>query len=215
MTTNRDLALTLWNYNQLNHGLGPADFIFIMCSYNLDVADRAHELLEQKMGNFIAVSGGIAHQGELIETPWNKPEAVVFKNRLIELNIPADKIIVEDQATNCGENVQFTKAILTQNYPNLKSGVIVQKPYMERRAYATACKQWPEIDWKVTSPTISYEAYIEQYDEDRLINIMVGDTQRVRDYAEKSFQIPQDMPEEVEKSLKELINRGYTKHIQR
>ena len=208
--SDRDLARVLWDYNQLHHNLKPADFIFVMCSYNLDVADRAYDLFQQNMGKFIAVSGGIAHQGDLVETPWEEAEGVVFKKRLLELGLPEDKIIVEDQATNCGENVQLTKPLVPSH---LQTGIVVQKPYMERRAYATACQQWPELSWQVTSPTMSYEGYIEKFDEDRLIHILVGDTSRVKDYAEKGFQIPQDMPQEVENSLKELINKGYTKHI--
>lgn len=213
----RPRAQMLWDYNHLKKPLKRADFIFVMCSYNLSVAEYAYIMFRQNMGKFIVLSGGIAHQTDLLRTPWDEAEAVVFKKRLVEIGMPASKIIIEDQAQNCGENISFTKKILEEKYrtnlEGLKTGLIVQKPYMERRAYAAATKQWPEIEWSVTSPNISYEDYIDQFDEERLIHIMVGDTWRIKDYAEKGFQTPQEMPEEVEKSLKELINRGYTQHI--
>jgi hypothetical protein len=42
--------------------------------------------------------------------------------------------------------------------------ILVQKPYMERRTYATFAKQWKvngeAIDIKVTSPQLSLKEYI-------------------------------------------------------
>jgi uncharacterized SAM-binding protein YcdF (DUF218 family) len=212
MTATRFLAKTLWDYHHLNHGLRPADFIFVMCSYNLAVADRAATLFQDGIGKFIVASGGIAHKGDLVETPWDKPEAVVFAKRLVELGVSQQKIIIEDKATNSGENVQFTKTVLKEKDINVSSGLIVQKPYMERRAFATCEKQWPEVRWQVTSPSISYEDYIKDNDEERLIHIIVGDTQRIEAYAKKGFQTPQEMPNEVKKALEELLNRGYNQH---
>lgn len=211
----RPLARVLWDYNHLKQPLKRSDFILVMCSHDLEVADYANIMFRQKMGDFVVLSGGIAHTDDLLRTTWDEPEAVVFKKRLLEIGMPASKIIVEDQATNSGENVQLTKKILADKYPDLETGLIVQKPYMERRAYATAMKQWPEIKWQATSPNISYDDYIDKHDEERLINLVVGDTWRVKEYAKQGFQIPQDMPEEVETAMKNLIDRGYTKHIQK
>ena len=53
MATDSDLARVLWDYNHLNHRLESADFIFVMCSYNIDVADRAYELFCNGMGNLL------------------------------------------------------------------------------------------------------------------------------------------------------------------
>lgn len=209
----RPLAQTLWDYNQLNKSVRKSDFIFVMCSYNLAIADYAYILFRQKMASFVVLSGGIAHKGDLIETPWDKPEAIVFRDRMLEIGMDASKIIIEDKATNCGENVQLTKALLKDREPPLTTGIIVQKPYMERRAYATAQKQWPEIQWQVSSPNISYSAYINDNDEERLIHILVGDTQRVVEYAKKGYQAAQEMPESVELALEKLIKKGYIKHL--
>lgn len=209
----RPLALTLWDYNHLNQPLRPADFLFVMCSYNLEVADRANILFQQKMGKFIALSGGEAHLTDLLRTDWDEAEAIVFKKRLQSLCVSPSDIVVEDKATNCGENIAFTKEILKDREPAVTTGLIVQKPYMERRALATAEKQWPEIEWQVTSPNTSYEDYIKKHDEEKLIHIIVGDAWRVKEYAKQGFQTEQEMPEEVEDALERLIDRGYTKHI--
>lgn len=50
---------------------------------------------------------------------------------------------------------------------------------MERRAYATIKKVWPEVEVIVTSPQLSFEEYLtEEFTKDYVINIMVGDLQR-------------------------------------
>jgi len=100
------------------------------------------------------------------ETPWDEAEAIAFRDRMIEIGMEPSKIIIEDKATNCGENVQFTKALLEDRDPPLTTGIVVQKPYMERRAFATVEKQWPEIQWQVSSPNISYDDYINDNDEE-------------------------------------------------
>ena len=47
-----------------------------------------------------------------------------------------------------------------------KSIIVVQKPFMERRSYATIMKQWPEVDRpmiKIASPNISFEEYPDEH----------------------------------------------------
>ncbi len=71
---------------------------------------------------------------------------------------------------------------------------------MERRAYATFMKQWPErgVRVVVTSPQIPFEHYPnDEITAERLIHIMVGDLQRMKTYAERGFQIAQEIPEHV------------------
>lgn len=209
----RDFSKTLWAYNNLEQKLTPKDFIFVMCSYNLSVADRAFELFQQKMGKFIVLSGGIAHQNDLLNTGWDQAEAIVFQKRLRELGMKDQDIYIEDQTQNCGENVIYSKALLEQKNIKVSSGVIVQKPYMERRAIATAEQQWTDITWQVTSPNISYDEYIVPHDEERLIHILVGDTQRIINYADKGFQTVQHMPENVLYALNTLKEHGFSKHL--
>src|SRR3972149_11399922 len=97
-------ARTLWDYHHLNHALARADCIFVLCSHDLRVADYAARLFLDGFAPLIIFSGGIAHQGDLVETPWKKPEADVFAARAIDLGVPEKDIIIENKATNCGEN---------------------------------------------------------------------------------------------------------------
>jgi uncharacterized SAM-binding protein YcdF (DUF218 family) len=184
-----------------------------MCSYNLAVAEHAYILFRQKMADFVVLSGGVAHTDDLLITDWDEPEAAVFRDRMVEIGMDPKKIIVEDQSTNCGENVQMTKALLTEKDKEVASGIIVQKPYMERRALATAEKQWPEVDWQVSSPIISYDDYIANHDEERLINLLVGDTQRIIEYPKKGYQTEQEIPDDVKNTYDTLVKKGFTKHL--
>ncbi len=85
---------------------------------------------------------------------------------------------------------------------------------MERRAYATIKKQWPEVSVTVSSPQISYTGYPnEEISKDDCINIMVGDLQRIIEYPKLGYQIEQNIPKEVMSAFEELVALGYTEHL--
>lgn len=90
------------------------------------------------------------------------------------------------------------------------------KPYMKRRALATAEKQWPEVEWYVAAPDISMNAYpTADVPLDRMLNLMVGDLQRIAVYAEQGFQVPQDIPHEVWTAWQVLVDAGYDQFVLR
>lgn len=210
------LARKIWNYHHVNHKLEKVNAIFVLCSHDLRVADYATKLFLDGFAPVIIFSGGIAHQGDLVETPWKKPEAEIFAERAITLRVPKEKIIIENKAKNCGENVLFTGKILKEKNLHFSSFIAVQKPYMERRTYATIKVHWPNKKIIVTSPPIDFDDYsTDKISKDDVINIMVGDLQRIKIYPEKGFQIFQEIPEDVWGAYQELVRLGYTKHLLR
>jgi hypothetical protein len=46
-----------------------------------------------------------------------------------------------------------------------------------------------------------------------MINVMVGDTQRVRLHAERGYAIRQDLPGDVHTAYQRLVAAGYTAHL--
>ncbi len=85
---------------------------------------------------------------------------------------------------------------------------------MERRTYATFKKVWPEKDFTVTSQPISFEDYPSGVlSKDMVINVMVGDLQRIKLYPDRGYQIYQEIPEEVWAAYEKLVEAGYTKHL--
>lgn len=207
-------AKIIWDFLQMNMPLQKTDAIFVLCSHDTRVAERALELYDEGYAPWIIVSGGA---GKLTESLFHKPEAEIFKDILIKGGVPETKIIVEPKSTNTGENVRFTFDLLSSGDVSFNSFILVQKPYMERRTYATFKKQWPNPETKilVTSPKLSYEEYVNSgtLDKDLIINVMVGDLQRIREYPKKGYQIEQDIPDNVWRAYEALVTAGYTRHL--
>jgi hypothetical protein len=85
---------------------------------------------------------------------------------------------------------------------------------MERRSYATFARHWPEKKLIVTSPQISFEEYPnEDLPMEKVINMMVGDLQRIKIYPAKGFQIFQEIPADVWQAYERLIGWGFTQHL--
>lgn len=204
------LARKIWDYHHMKHSLSKADAILALGSNDTRVAERGAQLFLEKWAPVLVFSGGV---GILTLGKWKKPEAEIFADIAIKMGVPGEKILVENKSTNTGENIQFTRRLFQERKIRAKKIILVQKPYMERRAYATFKKVWPEMEIIVTSPQFSYEEYPnEEIPKESMINIMAGDLQRVKLYAGR-FQIPQEIPEDVWEAYEKLVKEGYTKHL--
>ena len=211
----RGFAQTIWDYHHVNHQLAHADAILVLCSHDTVVAARGAELFLQGWAPLLIFAGG---QGAITRRLWHEPEAERFAAVAIEMGVPPDRILVENRSTNTGENVLFARRLLGEKGLDPQTFIVVQKPYMERRSYATFKKVWPEKDLMVTSPQVSMDEYLSRRSHDTLtaddvISIMVGDLQRIREYPAKGFQIHQDVPAEVWDAYEQLIQAGYDKHL--
>ena len=209
------LAETLWDYHLMKHELAPADAILVLCSHDERVAERAAQLFHEGWAPLVIFSGG---HGSITRTLWSEPEAERFARIVIHLGVPRESILIESQSTNTGETIEFTKRLLAERGLELQKFILVQKPYMERRAFATFRKLWPEKDLIVTSPQVSFREYVETYANRTLspadvVGIMVGDLQRIKLYPERGYQIAQDIPDEVWSAFEELVRAGYDKYL--
>lgn len=210
-TSTDDLAKTIWEYHLLHHQLKKSDCILVLGSNDIRVAERGADLYKQGYAPRIMFAG---NRGVLTEGVFKKPEADVFADVARSRGVPESSILVERDSTNTGENIAFSRTVLENRGLRVKSVIVVQKPYMERRAYATFKKLWPEPDVVVTSPQLSFDAYVNgAYLRDYIINIMVGDLQRLKEYSARGFQIPQEIPDDIWQAYEELVRRGFTKHL--
>jgi hypothetical protein len=57
------------------------------------------------------------------------------------------------------------------------------------------------------------EQYIQTIDLSKLINLMVGDLQRIAVYPGMGFQAVELIPAEVDASFRRLIKAGFTNHL--
>lgn len=216
-------AQKLYDFHGMNHAVengAAADVILVLCSHDIRVADHAAALILKGVGKWLLFTGGFGtgpHSGANLNG-WTKPEAEIFANRAIELGVPAGAILVELLATNTGENIRNSRALLEARGLPHADVVVVQKPFMERRSYATLMRQWgnplPKI--RVTSPPISFAAYPNDHiSRSTLVSIMVGDLQRLYVYAtpERDFQIPQDIPGDIWAAYEGLRDAGYDGNV--
>lgn len=201
----------IWNYHLMNHKITKADLIFVLGSSDIQVAHRASELFLQNWAPLVVISGGY---GRRTKEMWGRPEADVFCDVMVKNGVPRAKILLENKSANTGENVIFTKKLLEEKRIEPKTILAVQKPFMERRAYATIKNFWPEVDVIMTSPQIPLEKYkIKGRTKRDLINAVVGNLQRIKEYPKRGFQIKQKIPKNVWFAYEELIRMGYTEHL--
>jgi len=205
------LAQQLWNYHHMNHTLAKSDCILALGSHDLRVADRAAELYLQGWAPLVIMSGGL---GNFTQDMWTESEADKFAAIAINKGVPAEAILVENKSSNTGENIVFTQKLLNQKGLDPQNFIVVQKPYMERRSYATFKKNWPDKNLLVTSPQIPFDEYAtDDIPLERVINIMIGDLQRIKLYPAKGFQIYQEIPSDVWAAYERLVELGFDKHL--
>ncbi|HEB0857179.1 TPA: YdcF family protein [Citrobacter braakii] len=98
----------------------------------------------------LLISGGIGHSttflyNAIIQHPryniirtTGRAEAAILADIAHQFwQIPGEKIWVEDQSTNSGENARFSCALLRQATETVRSVIVVQDPTMQRRTMAT------------------------------------------------------------------------------
>jgi uncharacterized SAM-binding protein YcdF (DUF218 family) len=108
----------------------------------------------------------------------------------------------------------LTRELLAAESVMPRSVMLVSRPYQERRAFATCRRLWPEVDIVCTSQQIDLDSYAAGIDDiPRMINVMVGDTQRIRRHADHGYAIHQHIPAEVRAAYHRLVDAGYTAHL--
>ena len=213
MTEIHIAAKTIWDYMHMHQELKKADAIFVLGSSDTNVAEHAAHLYLQGWAPLIIFSGNTGTKGRSREL-WGMSEAEKFASIAREMGVPEDAMLLEKESTNTGENIGFTRTLLEERGMRVTKLILVQKPYMERRTYATCRKQWPEIDIVVTSPDIPFEQYsIPDRSKEDVVSMMVGDLQRIKEYPALGYQIEQDIPEEVWQAYEFLVGEGYTQYL--
>jgi uncharacterized SAM-binding protein YcdF (DUF218 family) len=210
MSVNDD-ARIIWDYHHVGHELAPADCIIVLGSHDTRVAERAAEVWQEGWAPRVVFSG---YKGAFTEQMWSRPEAEIFAEVAESRGVPRARMLLEPKSTNTGENVIFSKALLAERGLTPKRVIAVQKPYMERRTWATFQQRWPEVEVRVTSPRLAFDDYPnEQITKDDVIHIMVGDLQRIIVYGERGWQAPQDVPARVQEAYERLIKAGYDRRL--
>jgi uncharacterized SAM-binding protein YcdF (DUF218 family) len=206
-------ARIVWDYHHVSHALEPADCIMVLGSHDTRVAERGAEIFLAGWAPLVLFSGNL---GALTRGVWNRPEAEIFADVAAAAGVPRERMLIEGRSTNTGENVDFSRELLSKHGIHPRKAIVVQKPYMERRTLATFQQRWSELVVIVTSPQIEFDDYPnEAISSDDVIHIMVGDLQRLMLYADKGWSVTQKIPRDVMEAFERLIQAGYTRRLVR
>jgi uncharacterized SAM-binding protein YcdF (DUF218 family) len=205
------LAQVVWDYLRIEDPLQPADGILCLGSSDVEVADWAARYQLEGWAPWILFSGNV---GRLTEGLFTASEAEVFAARARAMGVPDSAILLEPRSTNTGENIRFSRAALEERGMIPRKLILVQKPYMGRRALATMSQFWPEPSVQVRSWPVTLEEYLARFEDPSIVvDLMVGDLQRMKVYPPLGYQAPVEIPPEVWEAFESLVDRGYRRQL--
>jgi uncharacterized SAM-binding protein YcdF (DUF218 family) len=208
------LARIIWDFHQLKQVLIPADVIIALGTNDLRVAEFAAGLYLRGFGSILVCTGGVAHQGDLLATRWEKTEAEMYADIAQRLGVPHESILLESRATNTAENIRFSRELLAERNIQPRNIVIAVKPFMQRRVWATLAVEWPEMRATLASPEMTLDQYFtDELPAQKIVNIMLGDLQRIWVYARRGWSAPQHIPDQVSVAYQRLVELGFTEHL--
>ena len=200
-------AEVIWNYHQLHHQLRPVSVGIGLGCHDLGVATLAAELYRAELLPLLVFSGA---NGPTTIQRFPRGEANHFRDHAVGLGVPESVILEEPAATNTGQNVIYSRQLLEQAGTVPASVVLICMPYMERRAYATCRKLWPEVEVLCASQPLTLHDYVQSFGDAKLIiDDLVGDLQRIVEYPRLGFAIEQDVPKDVVAAYEHLVRSGF------
>lgn len=201
----------LWDYQQMHHEPRPCSVAIGLGSHDLGVADTTVSLFRRGMMPLIVFTGSTSRT---TRERMPRGEAEHYRDRALELGVPADAILVEPHARNTGQNIALSRALLAECGIEVSSVLLVSKPYEERRAYATARHLWPEAEFVSASTPMTLPEYVDSIRDTRLvIDMLVGSLQRLLIYPAQGFIISQEVPDNVIRAYERLAARGFTSRL--
>jgi uncharacterized SAM-binding protein YcdF (DUF218 family) len=176
-----------------------ADAIVVGGCRDLGLAEKAAELYHAGISRTIITTG---YQPSYMDIT----EAELLADHCIKLNVPAESIILENNAKNTGENIRLSAQLVNE----ARSVILIHKPYMSLRFLATAEAQWPapRPNLYAACQDITFEDYCEIHGLEKVAYTMLGDLKRMSVYAELGYQTPQAIADEAHDAFRKLIAAG-------
>lgn len=206
----------VWDYMQLHQQIQPADALIVLGNRDDRTATYAASLLKKGVAPICVVTGGANHVRNQVAASWQEnTEADHFIGILHAAGINDGIIYKESQALNTGQNALFSYELLKSHQFQPKSILIITKPYMERRALATFEMQWPEKSVRMQAGSVGgliNDYCNETQNFEMVVNIMVGDLQRIMEYPKRGLLTTQQIPADVVDAYRLLVAAGYTEH---
>ncbi|MFJ4406945.1 YdcF family protein [Streptomyces sp. NPDC088910] len=191
----------------MGHELKPCSAAITLGSLDLGVATTAADLYRAGMFPTVVFTGDTS---AATRARFPRGEATHYREHALSLGVPDEAILLEPKATNTGQNIGFSREVLENAGIAVTTLLLISMPYMQRRAYATCRKVWPEVEPVCVSQPLPYDEYVRTHDDEKqLIDMLMGDMERVMEYPERGFAIEQHVPERVRDAFERLRAGGY------
>ncbi|MFJ5607813.1 YdcF family protein [Streptomyces sp. NPDC093221] len=191
----------------MGHELKPCSAAITLGSLDLGVATTAAGLYRAGMFPTVVFTGDTS---AATQARFPRGEATHYREHALSLGVPDEAILLEPKATNTGQNIGFSREVLENAGIPVTTLLLISMPYMQRRAYATCRKVWPEVEPVCVSQPLPYDEYVRTHDDEKqLIDMLMGDMERVMEYPKRGFAIEQHVPERVRDAFERLRAGGY------
>ncbi|WP_103887465.1 YdcF family protein [Actinacidiphila yanglinensis] len=191
----------------MGHELKPCSAAIALGSLDLGVATAAADLYHDGMFPKVVFTGDTS---TATRARFPRGEATHYREHALCLGVPNEAILLEPKATNTGQNIGFSREVLENTGIAVSTLLLISMPYMQRRAYATCRKLWPEVEPVCVSQHMPYDEYVRTHDDEKqLIEMLMGDLDRVMDYPKRGFAVEQHVPGRVRDAFDRLRSRGY------
>lgn len=188
--------------------LDDAELVILAGNAVIPTIDAACRIAKEQQIPLL-ISGGIGHSTTFLYAAiarhprynilrtTGRTEAAILADIAHQFwHIPGEKIWVEDQSTNCGENARFSCALLRQATKTIETVIVVQDPTMQRRTMATfervtrddpQAPRWLSFPGFVPELTeqgdgVDFAPTVEGlWSVDRYLSLITGELPRLRD----------------------------------
>ncbi|GLF99446.1 YdcF family protein [Streptomyces yaizuensis] len=204
-------ANLIWQYHRMGHEVRPCSAAIGLGSHDLGVAKAAAALYRTGLFPVIVFSGG---NSPTTASRFPRGEAVHYREHALDLGMPDGAILLETGARNTGQNITHSREVLGAAGVVVDSLLLISKPYMERRSYATCRKLWPDVDVICASEPLAFDDYLKSIGDEKLVvDMLVGDLQRVIEYPGLGFAVRQDVPGDVQDAYERLLRSGFDNRL--
>ncbi|MDF7680965.1 YdcF family protein [Enterobacteriaceae bacterium ESL0689] len=224
----------------------PIDIVVLAGNAVIPTIDAACQLAAERAVPLL-ISGGIGHSTPFLYDAVRhdpryhqlavamRPEAHILADIARQFwQIPAEKIVIEDRSTNCGENARFTREKLASLGDIPRCGVVLQDPTLQRRTMATFARAWQDATFAPRWYSLpGYTPQLANTDSgltfvdnpgglwpvERYLSLLLGELPRLQDNPQgygprgKDFITHVDIPADIMAAGEQLITDPLLKNI--
>lgn len=198
----RDVLALESQYLKETYGIEQADVMVLFGGSILSGGDILAEAMNQQIAKNYVIVGGAGHTTQTLrqkmkeEFPFmiveNRTEAELFQNYIkLKYEVTADYL--EHKSTNCGNNITYLLALLSEKKISFQSMILVQDACMQYRMEATlrnyVSKDICIINYAAYQVKVVYKQGKLLYDQeingmwemDRYLSLLMGEIPRLLD----------------------------------